>query len=79
MTFNNNISIESIIFITIILVLIWYIFRLYKENREYKDSLDFMEYQNMAKYSFLIDKDLDNEYAEWLDKYTAEQMEKLNG
>jgi len=49
MQFNNNISIESIIFIVIILVLIWYIFRLYEKLRNYDLSIDIAIEFNKSK------------------------------
>jgi len=82
MIYNNNISIESIIFIVIILALIWYIFRLYKEiaiqkelNLWLRKFLDTSQSNENMKRGFILSIKQENNYM----KYKEKQMEKLNG
>ncbi len=82
MQFNNNISIESIIFIVIILVLIWYIFRLYKEIQKLRHEnvwinklLDISQSNENMKRGFILSIKKENNYM----KYKEKQLEKLNG
>jgi len=83
MQFNNHTSIESIIFIVIIVVLIWYIFRLYKDLSQCRKDYEDLKWIAITKNNFLNEKGLFDEYMTYLqskvDEKDKSKMEKLNG